>query len=392
MSKVNGLQNDYSKYFQEFLKFASYSCNLGERNSLSADSIPLDKLIEWAKSNRLLKPIYQVVKNEQLEMDKELESQFLDLVKKQQFKAMTLVRELALLDVIFEKNQIPYLSIKGPAFGQLIYGDFDTKNSRDLDILVDQSKLLEVCHLLIKNGFKLLAGFLTYNNKQQQAFIKEENQLLFMHEERKIMVEVHWRLFANQYLLPLEFDSLYKERQEVKLANRLIPCPSNEVVFVYLCCHGGKHAWEMLYWLHEITTLLQKKEWLKMNTVLELIKAHKLERIVALAVDLSEDLLNLRTPKDLKSVSNSVDVEELKEACISRIKQVGVESSSDFSTNILKLKFKMKLKSGLRYKINNLKLHSRNDYKLVKLPESLFFLYFWLRPFFWIRRYLSPKP
>jgi hypothetical protein len=215
------------------------------------------------------------------------------------------------------------------------------------------------------------------------------NQLAFFHPKKKIQLEIHWRLFANTHLLPLTFDDLLKDSSQIMVGNTTIACLSNHHLLFFLCAHGAKHHWALLYWLMEIAALIQKVDY-DWNIVLKEAKLMKVERPLVQGLVLIEMLFGLPSPLVIKEYYKTQKIiQNLVETSHQIIKEEGSFSQKTTISNYLKiLNYKMKLRKGIRYKLGYLKMYSVQDFERFKLPDSLFFGYFWLRPFFWLWRYV----
>jgi hypothetical protein len=70
-------------------------------------------------------------------------------------------------------------------------------------------------------------------------------------------VELHWRLFANARLLPLDFDTLWPARSEVADGTVAFTTlgPAHELLFVAV--HAAVHGFSRLHWLVDVVRLLR---------------------------------------------------------------------------------------------------------------------------------------
>jgi hypothetical protein len=70
-------------------------------------------------------------------------------------------------------------------------------------------------------------------------------------------VELHWRMFANERLLPLEFDTLWRARSTVADGTVAFTTlgPVHEVLFVAV--HAAVHGFSRLHWLVDVVRLLR---------------------------------------------------------------------------------------------------------------------------------------
>ena len=112
------------------------------------------------------------------------------------------------------------------------------------------------------------------------------------------------------------------------------------------------------------------------------------ERPLAQGVLLIETLFNIPAPTIIQAYyKNQPIIQELVKSSIQALHDE-IPTQKSISNYWNKLSYKMKLKKGLNYKMGYFNAISIRDYELIRLPNPLFFGYFWLRPFFWIWRYI----
>ncbi len=301
--------------------------------------------------------------------------------------------ELSKIGAEFTSQAIPYIPLKGPVVAFQVFGDLTAKNSRDLDFLIQEEQLDQTIEVLSKNGYTLTLPYDQYSPKQKSYFRKANNQLTLFNQQKKIPLEIHWRLFANPLLLPLSLNELLKSSTKMMIGNVAVPALSSEHLLFYLTVHGAKHQWALLYWLHELATLIQKEsfEW---NSILAKATKLSIERPLVQGVMLIESLFKIEAPKEIKTYHQShPTIQDLVDMATATIKAEQTNLHKKSISNYWGiLGYKWKLRKGWKYKLAYIQGISIKDFELIKLPDTLFFCYFWLRPFFWFWRYIiSPQ-
>ncbi|MBL4710636.1 MAG: nucleotidyltransferase family protein [Flavobacteriales bacterium] len=289
---------------------------------------------------------------------------------------------------LFDRQNLFCFCLKGPIGAKQIFDDYTAKDSRDIDVLIDESKIEAYIDIIQERGYAPIFDFQQLNTKQKNYFKKVNNQLAFFHKEKKIMLEIHWRLFANDNLLSLSYEELKSKSQTVSIANHSVNTFSDEHLLFYLIAHGAKHKWSKLYWLLEISVLIQKTEFNWLSVVKKAQKLH-LERMLFQAFILIQELFNIAPPVNiLRSRKINQLVNEVKSDIFNRNNSSYQKSIKNYWSI---LKYKMKLKSDISYKLNYFNFISIQDFKTLPMPEQLFGLYYICRPFLWTRRYLIKK-
>jgi hypothetical protein len=169
-----------------------------------------------------------------------------------------LQQKKALVDIAknFQKDHIAYVTLKGPALNDLLYGDSCLRQSRDLDVLITPEDALKAHHILRNLNYQVahqqIEESILKNPKNFPHFVKDVNYL--NHEQ--ILLELHYR--SNMIKeVGLQFSS---HHETIKLAMmkqdiNILPTEEN---FLYLCLHAAKHNWARLQWLIDLVLFVQK--------------------------------------------------------------------------------------------------------------------------------------
>ena len=346
-------------------------------------------VFELAIKHRITTAIDNRIKILEITLPEDLKERLSSFNKKVIIRMLSFSAEISSICEKLMECYIEVIPLKGPIASKQIYGDFTTKNSRDIDLLIKEDQLEECIDVIEKLGYINSYPFNSLTKKQKRAFQRSNNQLAFFHPLKKIQVEIHWRLFANRHFLPLSFNELLNDSTKMVVGKTTINCLSNKHLLLYLCAHGSKHQWSLLYWLIEVATLTNKAAYDWKQILIEAIELG-VERPLVQGLILIERIFNQPAPpviqehyqknkiiQDLVETSNKIIIEDI------------VLSQKKIISNYLKiLKYKLKISSNIHYKLAYFKLNSINDFQLVKFPDSLFFGYFWLRPVFWFWRYI----
>jgi hypothetical protein len=364
------------------------------KTSFNLQETDWQSLILLSKEHRVIKTISDLIKKRAIEIPSLAAEEIHSLNKKTSARMLVFTAEIAFISNKLNEVSIASIPLKGPIAAKQIYNDFTAKNSRDIDFLIHLNQLDGAILILEKNGYTCTYDYQSLNSKQQQIFQKQNNQLVFIHPKKRIQLEIHWKLFANPFLLPITFDELLKDGSKIELGNKMIPCLSKEHLLFYLCVHGAKHHWSLLYWILELATLIKNTKYNWENTLKSAISLG-IERPFVQGMLLVQQLFDIPISNNIISYSKEdSQIQKLVDTSISVIYLRNPNQTRKKSINyyLRVLFYKMRLRKEFSYKLSYWKKISINDFDLIKLPQSLFFLYFWLRPFFWCWRYLlAPK-
>lgn len=159
---------------------------------------------------------------------------------------------LAMLIKTFEDNGIRALSLKGPILAMELYGNPALRYSRDLDILVHEDDLETACECLKELGY---TEEITVRNKTPLRRRKLEEDGEEMHRvyiKDDICIELHWRL---SFRVDESFDDLWEHSRTKVLLGQEIHYPGEYDNISYLISHAAGHGYQRLRWLIDIYEL-----------------------------------------------------------------------------------------------------------------------------------------
>lgn len=309
--------------------------------------------------------------------------------KRSAMRSIRLTGELIKIADLLNKNNIRYVSMKGPALGVDIYGDISLRTSRDLDILVDRDDIEKVEEILYDNGYKNCEYEAELTLKQKEF---SKNLLHhFSYFKEGVHIELHWSYNSLDYRS--NFNYSWEERKGVKLFGKIINTLNDEENFLYLVFHGSKHGWTRLRWLCDIVEIIKRGK-LDWTSIINKAKEKGNLYMVVQTLILANRLFQLKIPKELiKIVENNRLGNKLAVMAMPIINGLG--EGEETPGNPLYLYFK---KYSFN-RINGIKLKSTYflqhiypsvlEYKAVNFRDKYFFMYFLVRPYFKLKRMLS---
>lgn len=312
---------------------------------------------------------------------------YMQIQQEHQKTALLSLKHAAALQQIaklFEANDIRYLCLKGPALSQYLYGNYSTRFSRDLDIIVADFQLEHAINCLNKIGFVRISN--TQLNSPVQRFAEQFlcKDISLRHKQLNVTLELHWRWEINPYLLQLPFDYAWENREYVEIADTRIATLNSQANLLYLCAHGAKSYWARLSWLADIDQILTHKRlnWEEMDTFAKSIKA---ERLLIYGMQLSNQLVATPIPLTLKTT--------LISKLLVKIGRKANEQAA-YPGRFLYHALKLPLAPSWKYRWN---WYTRfaglniDDVRLINLPLFLFPAYYFLRPALWTVRYITGR-
>lgn len=309
-------------------------------------------------------------------------------IQKQQ--VLRLAVEGVRISSVLSQEKISSILLKGPFLSEQIYDDISLRPSRDIDILVQPENILQVKEILQNEGYKMIYPDFQLTRRQTLYYESKRNQYAFRNPENGCMVELHWRLFSQKSLFPVYPEDVFLESQEMMIAGKPIRVLSSNHSVEFLCIHGALHQWFRLLWLRDIAQIFDKKGF-DYDDVLKCAKPRGNERTIEQAARLSHLFFGTQIGKSFESSSKPT-----KAIVNHAIGAIVSDERLTLSHKLIRLRmpiYKMKLKRGFTHKLSCWSIFQPNfnDWKKMKLPDWLFFLYFILRPFIWFKTYYFQK-
>jgi len=312
--------------------------------------------------------------------------------KRNRLREMAACAEITRLNRMLRAKNIPVIFLKGPPLSMQLYGGLGFRHSRDLDILIPPKDIDAATQALKANGYKLQDENSIPAIRQRRAFLHWFHHFEYINPANGDLLELHWKLMENSFLLLPGFEQTAMERAaSMDFGNETINVLSWPDNFLYLCAHGANHGWFRLKWLCDIAAFFRHPQTHDWERVAAETSRLGLERPVAQAAELSNRLLGAPVPGPMRTV------------CLRTVPLLAqlVESAEGFilkseTEYYAKGKFNrvssglylVKLRKEWKFKLQTLAQTwiVKKDWDEFPLPDSLFFLYFFLHPFLWLRR------
>jgi hypothetical protein len=179
------------------------------------------------------------------------------LVQAAGHRALALASESVRLRALLQVEGVPALFIKGAALARLAYGSEGLKHSRDIDLLVAPDDAERAFGLLEREGYRAIVPKGPLTAGQRNLVFRLHKDIELYHPQRRLNIELHWRLIDNPVLLRTVGAS--SPSQEVEVLNGRLATLADPLLFAYLATHGATHCWFRLKWLADLNAWLSGK-------------------------------------------------------------------------------------------------------------------------------------
>jgi hypothetical protein len=276
---------------------------------------------------------------------------------------------------------IPSIPLKGAVLAHTLYPDPALREFSDIDILVRKEDLSRAKQVLSSLGFQLTRSNLT--GGQETAFRWRGYAYFFLRPTDGLVVDLHWKLAPTYVLTAIPVETLWDQTRSCRIGEMELRSFSPEVTLLLLCFHGAKHGpvpWPRLKWLCDVSELLRTYPELNWQELFASADASGSARMVDLGLRLARDLLGAPLPETVERRARSDAAVASVAALVSgRI----LQDRRGPIKRLERLRQQLRLRERHRDKLLILVSHGfvpqDSDWRLVRFPPALAFLYFPLR-------------
>lgn len=157
-----------------------------------------------------------------------------------------LLEELALVLDEMERKGIGALSLKGPIFARIAYGDVRLRSFADLDVFVRPFQAQEAIEILRGRGYRLRPG------------TNHDGHVELWRPADGVHVDLQWTLAPRRFRSLPRLDDLWSRLERVHVGEMVVwqPPPCDQLTF--LCGHGAKHCWSRLQWIADVAAYVRR--------------------------------------------------------------------------------------------------------------------------------------
>ncbi|MBC7813253.1 MAG: nucleotidyltransferase family protein [Burkholderiales bacterium] len=311
------------------------------------------------------------------------------------FRNLMLANKLLQLTKLFEANDIPMLSFKGPCLAMMAYGSLALREFDDLDILVQQRDVERAKDLLCANGYTYIdrnaneGSAASYNPDRGYHFY-------FVHEQDGSAIELHWQLMKSLFTLQPTFADVQKRLETVSFRGGQVVSLGPEDLLIVLSMHGTKHAWERLAWICDIAELIAARPTMDWRRIMEQASIFHCRRMLLLGLWLAHNLLDTTLPDEMQQqVQAEVVLPRLGAYVTERLFAQDVWNSQPPVISEADYEFHLQIREHLRDRFTYVRqvilprhwLPNASDRAAVELSSNLSFLYYVTRPLRLARKY-----
>jgi len=233
--------------------------------------------------------------------------------------------------------------------------------------------------VLEEDGYRL---FLDLPKETEEAQGRARGEYIFVRADGRHYVDLETNIVARHFSFRLNHGDVWGSAMTVPIDGREIESPSIEMLLLLLCVHGTKHVWRELIWILDIGLLVGRARKVNWRVLEEAARAAGGWRMVLLGLHLGAAIVPVALPGEVREqIDRSAVVRRLGEAVLRRLYAGDVSPVGRFRTLRFRLAARERLRDRIRYLLLLSLSPSYSDWKAVRLPARLDFLYYVVRPF-----------
>ena len=311
--------------------------------------------------------------------------------ERQANKGLALAAENLRVSQLLQEAGIPCASLKGASLSMLTFGTLALRHSRDIDLVVPPEHALRADEVLAASGYGLQMPIGPHSLAQKAHWIRQRKHFEYI-SNKKIALELHWRLFDNPRLFRAELNPATSMEVPIfaKRSLRTLPMPD---LLLYLCVHGANHMWFRLKWLADLHALLRQSGPETLERLLADGKKQGCERAVSQALALMRGLYGfslgaIRPPVDAAA---SALVQEALHAMTAGKAAAELETVPFATSRVAAARFRLKAGWSFRLAETRAVLADEHDRKSLRMPHAMRFLLPLIRVPMWLWRRLRGR-
>jgi hypothetical protein len=268
---------------------------------------------------------------------------------------------LQLLNRLFREQAIDVRIFKGIPLSMTAFQDPTLRDLGDIDLLVAEEDIFRAGDILRSHGYRRFEPRAHLTPRRLRSYIAHQKDFSYEHPAAGIVIDLHWRLFRNQFL-PANASLTEVGVDWVVLGSERLPTLPVSRLLLYLCVHGALDGWLRLKWLADIAALLRTMTAEQLAATAELAAQQQALPQLSAAILLCEDMLG-----DGGSFP-------MLAGCLNRSDK-RVEHIVGFGKRLMTSNQYCPVReqiSSARWFLNEFRLHSSWNYRLDLVQRSLF--------------------
>jgi putative nucleotidyltransferase-like protein len=295
-----------------------------------------------------------------------------------------LAAELVRLTGLLKSANIAAVAFKGPVLAAMAYGSIDLRQFVDLDILVRQSDLPRVAEILTAERY------LSPHSRREGLATNyfQECEDAFFSAGGMGAVDVHWKVTPRSFRFAPAEESFWRRARAVELESGTVTAIAPEDLLLYICVHAAKHGWVQLGSICDVAETIRARPPIDLMAILDEATTLGSRRMFLTGILLAHELVGAPVPDDLVAIArHDRAVRALADRVARQMFSGATQGRADFDPWAVPIRSIESTHARIHYVVHRTLAPTMGDYELIRLPRSMFPLYWAIRPFRMVLQY-----
>jgi hypothetical protein len=311
------------------------------------------------------------------------------------------LRSLAEMRRLIQKLRAQAVSVrvmKGLPLAQTIFGDLSLRSPGDIDLLIDESAIVETDNVLRGFGYQGSFQLERFSPKRLAFYRSHWKDLVYLHPATGLEVDVHWRCFRNSAMPGATLCAAYGNETVSFGCFQVETLPRMESL-LYLCVHGTLDGWLYLKELVDVAAQVREMTEAELDSLARLAESHGVLPELSASLLLARRYMTLDHWSALLLAEGDATVAHILRYADQVLVQGGFLAERESIPIAATMVFELGLRRNFRYRFELLLrvLFRARMWETIPLPDFLFGIYPLLSPLEWaifrMRQWLAkPAP
>jgi hypothetical protein len=203
-----------------------------------------ERLCDTAVRHGMLGHVHRIVSSEpDPAVAGDLRVSLAELYRASAERALRQTAQLLRVVELLRERGVEAMPIKGPAWGQRLYGDVTLRNWVDLDLLARYEQMPATREALLEAGYVDSSPF---NARILRRETRAEGELPFSRPDGDLLLDIHWQLSSGSGAPGLSANALMSRAEPVELLGREVLTPSPADALLIQCVQGARDRWNRI--------------------------------------------------------------------------------------------------------------------------------------------------
>ena len=346
-----------------------------------------EKLLKMVKWHRVTPQVYQQLAPIQDDLPVDFFQSLQRINTRCRMESLKLSTWLAKITLLFREENIDFISLKGIGLSRQLYAESSYRQCRDIDLLIEARDIDVAEEVLTGVGFERTYPPIDVTPKQLAFLNRHKKDREYLNPKDGTIVEVHWRLTEVDHPFNPSLNNLLATGDSFAVHGNELNTVSGNDLWLYQSLHGSYSGWYRLRWICDIAQLLchHKPDW---NSLLDRAEQYGCRNSLLEAIGMACTLYKLPVPEQIDQLLRK-----------NRPVWNNIKICNDFLVHmklmrgvpdIARIHFWAPEKSFIKFLFTHGSI-TPTDFGRFRFPDTLFFLYYVVRPFSFVYRQLNTK-